>query len=79
MRTLDQLLKELRVTNASDVTTGRNVGGISADLVVARKHAAERAANPSYYARSKHMGFLVTREEHELLVDAGATNKPQVP
>ena len=76
MRTLDDLLKELKVDNASTVTVGRLAAyGLSGDPRAASEMAAGRLGKWGATAGGVHM--VITPDEGRLLIQHGATEQAE--
>lgn len=71
-RTVETLLRELRVEKPQDVRIGQVAAGRSTDLEAARSRARELAENPKWYADSKHVEMVIDRNEYVALREAGA-------
>jgi len=71
-RTIDQLLGELRVTSTFGIETERVTAAPSATPAVARKNAEDLARDPKYGANSGRVSMLITKDEMDALLEAGA-------
>lgn len=68
-----ELLKELETSTTFGVLVGRMAAvGVGADLAEVRRQAQELADNPRWYAEAGHVEMLISREQHDALIAAGA-------
>ena len=75
MRSLDELLRELKVDDAGKATVGPlPSGGVGGSLQAARDQAAARAG--MWAARAGGVSLAISEAEARTLIDAGAVRAP---
>lgn len=72
-RTAEQIVHALRAPHVSSVRVGRVRGRAFSNLQAAIEYMDELARNPKYFAKARDVSWLVSRGEHDALLDIGAT------
>jgi hypothetical protein len=72
-RTAQQIVLALRAPHVSSVRVGHVRGGVFSNLKAMNEYMDELARNPKYFAKARDVDWLVSRGEHDALLDLGAT------